>query len=160
MESQNRARKLAATILLPLCICFLTIQTTSGLDTANASENAGKGTAYLLDKGNLYYAYLNYKAAVRCYVKVLTREPGNIYALFNMGVSYGELGDYQKAIETIDRSISLNPEYGKLLYGRGRVYLLSGDTERAMGDFHRAAELGSLDAQNYLEYLVELSDDR
>jgi hypothetical protein len=38
-----------------------------------------------------------------------------------------------------------------VLYGRARVYLLAGETSKALEDFRHAAALGNSDAINYLE---------
>ena len=48
----------------------------------------------------------------------------------------------------------MQPENGLYLYGRGRVYLLAGEKEKAMQDFNKAADLDNEDAQNYLDWLA------
>ena len=48
----------------------------------------------------------------------------------------------------------MQPKNGLYLYGRGRVYLLAGEKEKAMEDFKKAAALDDEDAQNYLEHLA------
>ena len=52
----------------------------------------------------------------------------------------------------------MEPENGLYLYGRGRVYLLAGEKEKAMADFNKAAALGSEDAQNYLAWLARYEE--
>jgi Flp pilus assembly protein TadD len=63
------------------------------------------------------------------------------------------LGQYQKAISQINRALKLEPQNGMYYYGRGRVYLLSGDKTKAMEDFKKAADLQDEDALNYLDYI-------
>jgi tetratricopeptide (TPR) repeat protein len=47
----------------------------------------------------------------------------------------------------------MEPQNGMYYYGRGRVYLLSGDKTKAMEDFKKAADLEDEDALNYLDYI-------
>jgi len=70
---------------------------------------------------------------------------------FNMGIAYGELGDYPRALVHLGQAIQIAPDEGAYYYGRARVYLLSGEKDMAMEDFERAADLGDLDALQYLE---------
>jgi tetratricopeptide (TPR) repeat protein len=74
-------------------------------------------------------------------------------AYFSQGVSYGQLGQYQKAIAQINRALKMEPQNGMYYYGRGRVYLLSGDKTKAMEDFKKAADLQDEDALDYLDYI-------
>jgi tetratricopeptide (TPR) repeat protein len=124
-------------------------------ESVNAAETIAEDADHWLDRGGLLLTYGNYEAAIRCYQKAIELEPLNVQAHFNLGVSYGELGDHGKAIEVIDRSIELDPENGKFFFGRGRVFLLAGKKEKAMADFLTAAELGSQDARDYLEYIKQ-----
>ena len=71
-------------------------------------------------------------------------------ALFSQGVSYGQLGNYTRAVSDISRAIEMEPQNGLYYYGRGRTYLLAGEKDRAMQDFRKAADLGDEDAQAYL----------
>jgi tetratricopeptide (TPR) repeat protein len=52
-------------------------------------------------------------------------------------------------------ALQKEPQNGLYFYGRGRVYLLWGDKEKAMADFKQAAEMGDEDALDYLEYIGE-----
>ncbi|MBL0701897.1 MAG: hypothetical protein JJV91_00240, partial [Desulfosarcina sp.] len=44
-----------------------------------------------------------------------------------------------------------DPQNGLYFYGRGRVYLLSGDKQKGVDDLKLAAALGSRDAEAYLQ---------
>jgi tetratricopeptide (TPR) repeat protein len=61
------------------------------------------------------------------------------------------MGDFDQAIARIDRALALAPQKGLYYYGRGRVHLLAGQEEKAMADFHKAADLGDEDAINLLQ---------
>jgi hypothetical protein len=45
----------------------------------------------------------------------------------------------------------MKPHNGLYYYGRARVYLLSGEKEKAMADFRKSADLGDEDARIYLD---------
>jgi tetratricopeptide (TPR) repeat protein len=123
---------------------------------AGASPGIGatapeEGTAdFWMDRGGLLSAYGNYQGAVRCFQKALTLEPRLAEAAFQLGVAYGELGLFERAVEALSRAIAQEPARGHYYYGRGRVYLLAGEEDLAMQDFMEAAFLGDVDARTYL----------
>jgi uncharacterized protein YbaP (TraB family) len=108
------------------------------------------------DRGVLFSVYGNEKVAIQYFQKVIDRDPKRSDAYFQMGVSYGELGEYQKAVSLIDKAIGLNSEKGVYYYGRARIYLLAGQKETALKDFRQAAAMGDRDAQNYLKKYADL----
>jgi tetratricopeptide (TPR) repeat protein len=106
---------------------------------------------YWYDLAILCSVYGNDKNAIKYFDKVIKLEPEKSKAYFHRGVSYGEIGQYEKSLLSINKAIELDPENGLFYYGRGRVYLLSGDKEKAIEDFKQAAKMGNHDAQNYLK---------
>lgn len=109
-----------------------------------------KDARYWFDQGGLVAAYGNDKAAIRYFQKSLELDPTNSTALFNMGISYGELGEFERAITAINQAIALDPTQDVYYYGRGRVHLLAGDEEAARSDIARAAQGGHPDAVAYM----------
>ncbi|RLB74899.1 MAG: hypothetical protein DRH24_20525, partial [Deltaproteobacteria bacterium] len=93
--------------------------------------------------------YGNDRAAIKYFKKAIALDPQKSEACFQMGISYGELGEYQKAIASINKAIALDSLKGLYFYGRGRVHLLSGQKDKAMNDFKQADSLGSMDAKNF-----------
>ena len=75
----------------------------------------------------------------------------NAEAYFDMGVAYGELNEFDSALININKAISLDTGMSRYYYGRAWVYLISGQTDKALTDFNKAAEMGDLDAIIYLE---------
>jgi Flp pilus assembly protein TadD len=110
-----------------------------------------QGPEYWLDQGGLFATYGNYTAAIEAFQKVLTLDPQNAEAYFDMGVAYGELDEFDSALLHINKAITLDPGQGRYYYGRAWVYLISGQSEKALDDFKKAAEMGDLDAIFYLE---------
>jgi tetratricopeptide (TPR) repeat protein len=49
----------------------------------------------------------------------------------------------------------MEPHNGLYYYGRARVYLLADDTEKALEDFKKAAELDDEDAQRYINTIAK-----
>ena len=110
-----------------------------------------KDAGYWIDQGGLAATYGAYESAIRYYKKALAMGADESRVYFNMGIAYGELGDYPRALVHLGQAIQIAPDEGAYYYGRARVYLLSGEKDMAMEDFERAADLGDLDALQYLE---------
>jgi len=85
--------------------------------------------------------------------KALELDPANGQAYFNMGISLGELGQYDKALDAINNALAHNPQNGTFFYGRGRVHLLAGHKESSIADFKQAMQLGNPDAKAYMAHL-------
>jgi tetratricopeptide (TPR) repeat protein len=120
-------------------------------DTVKKADAQDKNTTYWYDKGILLSVYGNDEAAIPYFQKVIELDPEHSDAYFQLGVSHGEIGQYQKAIDFINHAIMLNTEKGVYFYGKGWVYLLSGNKEKALENFKKAAAMGNNDAKNYLE---------
>ena len=102
---------------------------TVGEKPAPAQESQ-KRSDDLYDKGILLTVYGNDKAAIGQFKKVVKLDPQHHDAYFQLGVSYGELGQYETALNHINKAIELNSDKSVYYYGRGRIYLLSGDKEK------------------------------
>ena len=116
-----------------------------------AADAESKDPTYWFQKGALCATYGNNQAAVRYFGRAIALDPGRSAPFFSQGVSYGQLGQYDKAFVAINRAIEMEPRNGLYYYGRARTYLLTGDRQRAMQDFRAAADLGDEDAQAYLK---------
>lgn len=106
--------------------------------------------AYWMDRGGMLATYGNYPAAVKAYEKALSIDPNNSEIYFDLGVAHGEMGNYTQALTNMDKAIMLAPENGRYHYGHARILLIIGRTADAMAEFAKAADLGNLDAQAYL----------
>ena len=54
---------------------------------------------------------------------------------------YAKAGDYDKAIESIDRAISLMPEEANLYDSKGEILLMKGDEQEAVKMWRKVLEL-------------------
>jgi len=109
-----------------------------------------KNARYWYDKGALLETYANHRGAIRCLKKSIELDPEQSNAYFLMGVAFGEIGEFDQAVASINRAIEKKPDNGTYYYARGRVLLLSGNQKAAMLDIRKAAGLGSSDAKAYL----------
>jgi len=115
-----------------------------------------KEANYWINKGDLCAVYGNDKAAIRYYRKALELEPNISRTLFHLGISYGEIGQYGRAIAFINKALEIDSQNGLYYYGRGRVFLLSGEKEKAVEDLQQAAVLGNRVALNYLQNTLQI----
>jgi tetratricopeptide (TPR) repeat protein len=133
-----------------------TAETAPTAETAKPTQKltSGEDADYWFNKGALCATYGNDRAAIKYFQKTITLDPNRSGAYFEEGISYGQLGQFDKALALIDKALEMQPQNGLYLYGRGRVYLLAGEKEKAMQDFKKAAELDNDDARNYLDWLA------
>ncbi|NNL75288.1 MAG: tetratricopeptide repeat protein [Desulfobacterales bacterium] len=109
---------------------------------------------YWFEKGALCATYGNDKAAIKYFQKVINKDPNRSDAYFEQGISYGQLQEFFKAIPLINKALEMEPQNGLYFYGRARVYLLAGETEKAMQDFQKAAALDNEDALDYIDMIA------
>ncbi len=148
----NCLNKYLALVAVICVIGILMIPLSSYAGVTSGKEDAAKNDiAYWFNKGIINATYGNNKAAIKYFNKAIKFGPKNAAVNFNIGICQGELGQYQEALSFINKAIEIYPENALYHYGRGRVYLLSGNTGKSLEDFKRAAALGSRDAQNYLQ---------
>jgi tetratricopeptide (TPR) repeat protein len=57
------------------------------------------------------------------------------------GITYGELGQYQLAIEDFNKAIGLKQDYAEAYYNRGFAYAKLGQYQRAIEDFNETIHL-------------------
>lgn len=137
-----------------LCIgLFLMLASTlaATAEYINPAISDKDSAAYWMDQGGLFSTYGNFKAAANAYAKALEQAPSSSEILFDLGVTYAQMDDHQKALANIDKAIMLSPDNGRFHYGRAWVLMLSGQSDKAYPEFQKAAELGNIDAQAYLQ---------
>ena len=122
-----------------------------GAPAASSGEGVEvKDADYWFNRGLLLSVYGNEKAAIGAFQQAAILAPQWSSPYFQMGVAFGENGQYAEALSAINKAIELKAGTGAYYYGRGRIYLLSGDIVQAEADFQKAAGLGDQDAIRYL----------
>ena len=89
------------------------------------------------------------------YEEVLAKQPNNSNALQLMGLIYNHLGDYARAIESIDKAISIHGRVASYYHNGAGVYRKIGDHAKAREYFHKAIALKADYGEAY-QGLVEL----
>ncbi len=89
----------------------------------------------LYQEGNLYGAVEEFRAA-------LFLDPMNTTARNSLGVCYGVLKLYEKALEEFESAIRMNPEDIMAVYNAGLVHVLTGNKDKALECFFKAEEIG------------------
>jgi len=93
-----------------------------------------------------------YQEAIEDFNIVLKLEPDNDYLYFVRGGIYGFLGNMELALQDFNKGIEINPKNNQLFFVRRGLYEnFLNNTERAIADFKKAADLGSEEAKSVLK---------
>jgi tetratricopeptide (TPR) repeat protein len=105
---------------------------------------AGKvSREYTLDlfNGLLKMLHSDYRQATPYFKHVLQTEPGNVDVLYNLGVCYYSLDNFEQAIITLKSIINIRPDDPEVYGLLGNAYYLVGDTQKAKESFFLARDL-------------------
>lgn len=72
---------------------------------------------------------------------VLTKFPNNVRAHVEIGAIFRDQGEYNKAIEQLEKALKINQDYAPLYYNLGEVQYRLGNYENAIIYFKKALEL-------------------
>ena len=76
------------------------------------------------------------------YLESLTKSaPANPAVLYNLGISYSELGQFDEAIIRLKRAVQLDPGHAHAWVGIGSAYHRMGRHEQALEAFEKAVEI-------------------
>ena len=70
-------------------------------------------------------------------------QPDNAGAYSNRGVTYGQGGDFDNAINDFDKVIELQPDNADAYYNRGEAWLHLEEWEKAKSDLMTAQNIGA-----------------
>ena len=80
------------------------------------------------------------------YLESLTKSaPANAAVLYNLGIAYSELGQYDEAIIRLKRAVQLDPDHAHAWVGIGNAYHRIGKRDQALEAFEKAAEVDPSD---------------
>ena len=126
--------------------------TPSASATLNADKHIEQGIAYndqsfaYYDKGD-YAGVLTANAkALDAFNKVIELDPNHpyaLYALYNQGLVYHEIGDFEDAIAAFRQVLKNNPNDADAYYNLGNAYYEIGEEDKANTSYGKAAELRS-----------------
>ena len=89
-------------------------------------------------KGNLN----KNKEALLDFIKVSENEEPSSETEYNIGKCYEKLNDHNRAIDSFNKAIKLNPNYVQAIVSKGNCLINLGNKEMACEEFHKALDLG------------------
>src|SRR5678815_2246535 len=84
-------------------------------------------------------------AAVKILEELLQKEPKNARALRVMGAARIRTKEYDKALESLQQSLQLEPDFPAALYNTAVAYALKGDKDSAFSWLEKAKATKQLD---------------
>ena len=115
------------------------------LDRLSSGGNGGRGPIALA-YGNGCFAIARYADAASVYLRILEREPNNLAARFNLGLSYARMGRLRESVAQFTAvieggTVGEPPRQAEAYYQRGNVRDELGECELALGDYAQALDL-------------------
>lgn len=89
--------------------------------------------------------------AIETFSKLILLNPDFPNAYFERGFCYGKMGLFAQAFRDLDTSVQKQPEHGPSFFFRGRSFEAMGNLNAACLDWRKALELGTTDAQAYID---------
>ncbi|MBQ3033624.1 MAG: tetratricopeptide repeat protein [Deferribacterales bacterium] len=94
-----------------------------------------------------FYEY-NFEKAVERFTQAEKFLPGNSAVLYNLGISYFNLGNNKEALETFNKAIAQDKTLGQGYFGSGLVYYRVGDRAMAYSLFDQAINVSASKVEN------------
>ncbi len=82
-----------------------------------------------------------YQKAIENYNKYLGKKSTDVDVIIDMGVCYFQLGNYDTAMRTMEKGISLNPKHQIAHFNLGIVSSAQGDHDNAIKYWNKAVEI-------------------
>jgi tetratricopeptide (TPR) repeat protein len=82
-----------------------------------------------------------WRDSITLYTHALEVTDRNSTIYCNRGTTYGDLGNYAKAVADLDRAIEINPQLVEGYSNRGTIYNDHADFTKAIADFNKALEI-------------------
>jgi tetratricopeptide (TPR) repeat protein len=95
----------------------------------------------LLERASARFEKRQYASAVSLLIRVLNRDETHAGAWHMLGIAFGELKRYQRAIESFDHVVELRPDWSTGWANRGWNRLRLKDYQGAVQDLLRATEI-------------------
>ena len=89
------------------------------------------------DPGNAAYLQARTKA-MDTFTRMISAKPPRPTSFFNLGVLYGEMGNFQRAVSAYQMVFDMNPDHSNALYNLGNIYRDQGRLSDALKMYERA----------------------
>ena len=73
--------------------------------------------------------------------KILEIEPDNYRAIYNLGISYFNIGKIDKAMKAYNDAIKIKPDYKHCYYNIGLIHEVMNDFQKALKFYKKALEI-------------------
>lgn len=114
------------------------ISSGSGSDSSSRQPESIDSAWELIKKGNINEAE-----------KVLKRYPNNPYGIYGLGLIESKRGNYDKALEYLNKSIEKQSNIHQAFRIRGYAYYFKREYDKSIADFSKAVSLDPNDSENY-----------
>jgi tetratricopeptide (TPR) repeat protein len=105
-------------------------------------SDAGRYTIECLRlQADAYKSLLRFEEAVAAYARTLVEWPDCLPALLGIATSYRRLGQIGRAVAAVEEANRYHPNEPAVLFALARLYMLTGETSRALGWLGRAVRM-------------------
>ncbi len=121
------------------------------LDDSNIAVSINDQSFYAhCCRGQAYEHMKNYSKAIDDFTKTITIDPkGGCY--LERAYAYGEIGQYQKAVNDCNTAINLNLKSAEAYVSRGNIYVKMGQPKQAITDYTQAIALDPKYGDSYYQ---------
>ena len=110
-------------------------------NTANFSlANQGGTSGLMRHAANLSQNGKN-EEALKIFLEITRKEPNNFYAYNNLGMVYSQMQEKDKALNSYEKSLSINPTFPMTLNNIGSLYMTMGHYDKAEMFLKKASSL-------------------
>lgn len=105
-----------------------------------------------------------YNEALKILQKVIKIHPENYRALYNIGITYHNLGEYQNALDALNAALEINPDYKYCYYNIGLIYEDLHDFIKALKAYTKAVKIDknfsyATQAKRDIQQLIDSSSE-
>lgn len=101
----------------------------------------------LIDALFVYGGYLNddyvlkYGESIKIFKRIITLDPKNYRAYYNLGIAYFNLNHFEEALNAYNISISIKPDYKHVYYNIGLLHEATENLEGALKAYEKALDI-------------------
>ena len=82
-----------------------------------------------------------YEKSIINFNKIIEIEPDNYRAIYNLGISYFNLGKIDKAMKAYNDAIKIKPDYKHCYYNIGLIHEVMNDLQKSLKFYKKALEI-------------------
>ncbi len=118
----------------------------SGIDLPDPGKMPGKAKLPEISTKSI-----EYEEILKEYEKIISLNPGFIYAYYNRAEIFSLEKDFRAAIADYTKAIELEPQFAEAYFNRGLSRLSIGESEEGLDDLRKAGELGVVQSYSIIK---------